>query len=1042
MDTDRNLLLGVLALRAQLIDDFQFADACATWARRRELPLAEVLASRGWLTAGDRAALERRLEQLLGQPAGDLSSHDPTVVRADAPCREPCPKDLESWGSSADTSTPTDGQELPPPVEYVPAVRSRYALLRLHGSGGIGQVWLARDDYLGRDVALKELRPEKALSPEHRTRFLEEARITARLEHPGVVPVYELVRHPGTQQPFYTMRFVNGRTLREAAEAHQQKQAAGQAGPLDLRGLLNAFVAVCNVVAYAHAHGVIHRDLKGENIILGDFGEVLVLDWGLAKVMGQAETTTSLGPVAPSPDGALADTETGEVRGTPAYMAPEQAAGRQDLIGSLTDVYGLGAILYEVLTGRPPFTGAKSLNELLRRVREEKPVRPQQVSIGVPPALEAVCLQALAKQPAGRYASARDLADEVQRWLADEPVRAYPETLWVRTQRWVKRRRVLVTSAAAAVLVALLSLGVGTALLSAANAELHKANQSEAEARRKASERFLQARKAVDDFYTDVSDNPRLLRKAPGTQKLRQELLRRAKDYYEGFLKEQGDEPELRRATAMAYSRLASITLMLSPGPKAVDLGLQALDLLARLTEDHPENPDYAYDLAGAHVRLGYLFRTVGQPEEALRAFEQARDLFDRLAQTHPDLSTGAVERARTHSHLGNAYRAAGRVAEARRSFQQALDLWKQLLQNQPTSPEYTSGMAATYQSFGLLYLATHQPAEAISVHEVARDLWLQVVRDHDDVPDYSHGLVDTCVNLGNTYMATGKDDLALRAYQQAHDVQQKLVRDNPDVPDYVESLAATYSSLANLHYTCGRRVEALQGFEQARLLYEKLVQDHADVPDYRFGLGGSYCNLGNVLTDSGKPEAALTWYTKAVRELEDLDPRKGRIMMLAPYLSNSHAGRAIALAKLNRHAEALADWDKALALADGSRRDWLRRDRAFALVRANQVTTAVAEAEALAARGGKMGSFLYDAARIYALAAAATVSKGQPPTPEQQRLVEQYAARAVVLLRQAETAGYFQDPAAVENMKRDGDLEALHGRDDYSRLVDDLTRK
>src|SRR5262249_8873678 len=188
-------------------------------------------------------------------------------------------------------------------------------------------------------------------------RFLEEARITGQLEHPGIVPIYELASSPADRTPFYTMRFIRGRTLTEAARAYHEARAAGRAGPLELRELLTAFVGVCNAVAYAHARGVIHRDLKGRNVVLGDFGEVLVLDWGLAKVVGGDAPDAAAGPVSVPPSGDRGATQVGQIVGTPSYMSPEQAEGRVDRLDARTDVFGLGAILYEILTGRPPFAG-------------------------------------------------------------------------------------------------------------------------------------------------------------------------------------------------------------------------------------------------------------------------------------------------------------------------------------------------------------------------------------------------------------------------------------------------------------------------------------------------------------------------------------------------------------------------------------------------------------------------------------------------------------------------------------------------------------
>ena len=229
--------------------------------------------------------------------------------------------------------------------------------------------------------------------------------------------MYELSHRPDDDQPFYTMRLIKGRTLTEAVRAYYEKREGGHADSLDLPMLLNAFVTVCNTVAYAHSRGVIHRDLKGQNVVLGDFGEVIVLDWGLAKLVERAQEEANSAPfVFDLPGSGDANlTIAGQTLGTPSYMAPEQAAGRVDLIDQRTDVYGFGTILYEILTGRPPFSGSEVV-DVLRRVKEEQPIPPLRLNPDVPPALQLVCLKALSKKPADRYAAASDLAQQVQQW--------------------------------------------------------------------------------------------------------------------------------------------------------------------------------------------------------------------------------------------------------------------------------------------------------------------------------------------------------------------------------------------------------------------------------------------------------------------------------------------------------------------------------------------------------------------------------------------------------------------------------------------------
>ena len=417
METDRNLLFGVLALQADLIDTRQFIEACTLWTARKDASLADLLMERGWIVAEDRSHVEYLLERKLQRHGGDaragLASVDGEIKRSLAALGD---ADIHRSLASlpeADGSGPTAT------VDFVPTTQERYSLVRLHASGGIGRVWLARDSYLDREIALKELRPERADDSRLWARFLQEAQITGQLEHPGIVPVYELARRPDSKQPFYTMRFVNGRTLNEGTSKFHAKRAAGESDSFEFLTLVNAFVTVCNTIAYAHSRGVLHRDLKGQNVILGDFGEVVVLDWGLAKRMDHDEFHEPLTARASGGNGEPNFTLQGQALGTPAYMAPEQAAGRLDEIDCRTDVYGLGAMLYEILTGQPPLTGSDTL-EILRKVIEEKPPSPRQHWPELPPALEAVCLRAISKRPGDRYAEAGELAQQVQQWQDEE----------------------------------------------------------------------------------------------------------------------------------------------------------------------------------------------------------------------------------------------------------------------------------------------------------------------------------------------------------------------------------------------------------------------------------------------------------------------------------------------------------------------------------------------------------------------------------------------------------------------------------------------
>ncbi|HRX78755.1 MAG TPA: serine/threonine-protein kinase, partial [Pirellulaceae bacterium] len=345
---------------------------------------------------------------------------------------------------------------------FTGSLLGRFELRREHARGGLGKVWKAHDPLLRREVALKEIREEQAQNPIARHRFLREAQITGQLEHPNIVPVHELGRDSKDDRLFYTMRFVQGDTLREVIESHHRKY--GRRAPMSCRRLLNKFVNICEAMAYAHARGVVHRDLKPQNVAIGEFGEVVVMDWGLAKIGDKDDESART--VGISSDAKGQQTVAGHAMGTPAYMAPEQAAGRSKEISSRTAVYGLGAIVFDVLTGSAPHRGPTTdaiLQAILNRetpsARERLPTVPRQ--------LEAICGKAMAKQGSDRYGSARDLALDIQHWLDDEPISVCPETLLRRAGRWQRRHRPLV---AIALMFALL-MGSCIGWLSVANRE-------------------------------------------------------------------------------------------------------------------------------------------------------------------------------------------------------------------------------------------------------------------------------------------------------------------------------------------------------------------------------------------------------------------------------------------------------------------------------------------------------------------------------------------------------------------------------------------
>lgn len=331
---------------------------------------------------------------------------------------------------------------------------ARFQVVRQQGRGGQAVVYVAVDRELHREVALKELRPEYADHDASRRRFVQEAEITGLLEHPGIVPIYGLGTH-ADGRPYYAMKLIRGDSLRSAIERLYENVAppGGVVDRWDLRRLISSFVSICNTIAFAHSRDVIHRDLKPSNIMLGKFGETLVVDWGLAKQLGRpsTEVESSMGPLNLSGSVPVDYTVAGRPVGTPAYMSPEQERGNPGDVGTASDIFNLGASLYEVLTGRAPYADAES--DIQRRIREAAFKRPRAVRPEIPRALEAICLKAMSRAPADRYASAAELGRELERWLNDRPVLAYAEPWGDRVARFGRRHTGAVRTALLAMTV-------------------------------------------------------------------------------------------------------------------------------------------------------------------------------------------------------------------------------------------------------------------------------------------------------------------------------------------------------------------------------------------------------------------------------------------------------------------------------------------------------------------------------------------------------------------------------------------------------------
>jgi serine/threonine-protein kinase len=991
MDTDRNLLFGVLALQTDLLTPARFAEVCSAWALRKDTPLADLLVERGWLTAEERGHVEFLLGRKLEKHKGDAHAGLAEVTTDPVKRSLAAVEDPDVRQSLAGLSPPPEpAHVLLSTTDHLPETRERYTLSRLHATGGIGRVWLARDASLGRDVALKELRPERAGNPAVWGRFLKEAQVTGQLEHPGVVPIYEVGRRLEDQSPFYTMRFVRGRTLAEAVRTYHQRRTQGEAGPLELRELLTAFVGVCNAVAYAHSRGVLHRDLKPSNVVLGDYGEVIVLDWGLAKLLGQPEGDLTPLEVEAGGDG----TVQGQVLGTPAYMAPEQAEGRQDQLGPATDVYGLGAVLYEILAGRPPFIGEETA-AVLRQVIHEPPTRPRSLVAQSPAALEAVCLKALAKKPADRYGSAKELAAEVQRWLADEPVAAYREPWGVRAGRWVKRRRVLVTSAAAAGLVALVGLAVVLLLQARANSELQAANKRE-------QARFELAMEAIQTFHSGVNEDA-LLRNEQ-FKGLRDKLLGGAAEFYgklQKLLEGQADARS-RRALGKAYHELGLLTERIGSKEEALKVHRQALAIRSELAARPGADTEAGLDVARSLRMVGRLQSATGDYTGALATYQEARRVAEDLVAVDPsDAARAAL--AQSHHNIGLVLERINRPQEALAAYREALAMRQKLADANPAVSQFQSDLGYSYNNIGVALQRAGQTRAALKAHEKARALRQKLADAHPAITVFREDLAYSHNNIGVVLYLRNQTQAALKAYQAALAVRQGLADDHPAVTDFQTVLSDCHHNIGLVLSATGQPGEALVAHRAARGIRQKLAAANLAVTDFQSELAKSHSEIGKLLARKGLWDEAAASYgqARAIRQkLADANPT---VSLFQRELANSCSHSGILQRRDGQPADAVASFRQAIAMLE-------------------RIPT-------------RSPVDHYGLACYHALLAGVATEAGSGLTAAEGRNA---ADRAMAALRQAIAGGLRN----VDHIRLDTDLDPLRQREDFQKLMRELEEK
>jgi eukaryotic-like serine/threonine-protein kinase len=988
-----------------------------------------------------------------------------------------------------------------------------YEILREAARGGMGVVYKARQRSLNRVVALKMIRDGEWATPQDVHRFRLEAEAVAQLDHPNIVPVYEVGewRAAGTGAPvhYFSMKWIDGGTLADLL-ASGRWSAAGKEGQ---RAAARLIAQAARAVHYAHQRGILHRDLKPANILLGGGGQTpgngrpgpgdgtdrlggdgsallpgpgslfpLITDFGLAKRLSADEPLT----------------QTGVAVGTPSYMAPEQASpapGRAGRGGAgltmAADVYSLGAILYELLTGRPPFRGETML-DTLRELLEREPERPRAFNPRLDRDLETICLKCLQKDPGRRYPSAEAFAEDLERFLAGEPIQARPVGAPERVWRWCRRNPAL----AATSLLAALALPAALALLGliAVNESRHSAllkeealkyrlkhdeaqghlrdaerQRAEAEKQRLAAvkhsneadrqrereeQSFRQAHRAVNDFYTRLAGD---LQTKSGLQPLQKKLLEAALGYYRNFLNQRKDDPRLKRELADAQFSVAHISSEVGSRVEAAAAYSKALAIYEELLRDKPGNVTLRIKAADACYGLARMLSVTGRPKEALAQHGRAREYYQALLRDHPNHPGALAGLSDIHGALGAMHRQAGRLAEAYEATREAVAIREKLARDDPRDSRRQGALALYYNNLGVIESHLGRQDAALKSYEKAKLIRERLVRKDPRGSRPRMGLAASYRDIGLTYRLKGDPKKAMEFLQKAREMRAQVAQENPRLMQAQTDLASSHLDVGGmLREAAARKTgperkkmisEALVCLEQARKLQEKLVGIDPVSPYLRSDLANTLFFIGNLHEGTGSPGKALQAFAKARALLTKLAADVPDTPLYASRLGGVLNNMGLALLPLKRFDEARRLLNEALeyqrkAIARAPQVGSYRRTLSKHYGTLTEIELAAGRpAEAVAAARERAELWPMDPQVQYLVGvdlagAAALVGKGKERlSPEEEAERTGYADLAMAALRRAVAVG-FRDRQRLEQNPA---LAPLREREDFRQLLDRL---
>jgi serine/threonine protein kinase len=790
----------------------------AAWRQGQRVPVETYLAQQPTLHTDTQAVLDLIYNEiLLREEIGESPHVDEYLVRfPDLACELKLQFDIEKaihstsgiHGQDHSTVFSTDSERSEPTAS--PSVRG-YEILGELGRGGMGVVYKARQLRLNRIVALKMILAGDHASPEAGLRFLAEAESIARLHHPHIVQIFAFGDCDG--RPYFEMEYVAGGSLAERLDGT----------PRPPREAARLVETLARAIHEAHQLGIVHRDLKPANILLSADGVPKIADFGLAKCLNV--------------DNAL--TRTHLIVGSPSYMAPEQAGQSTTPIGPAADVYSLGAILYELLAGRPPFQAATVL-ETLEQVRLDQPIAPSRLQPKLPRDLVTICLKCLEKEPSRRYPSAIDLADDLKRFEAGQTIRARPVGSFERVWRWC-RREPIVASLAIALLVGL--IGVATqwwraeshlsdALYERGRAEESRRRQIEANCalelsieaerttRRRAQTRFDAAMKALNEFDS-ITNDPALLRD-PQLEALRGKLLRTELGFYKELQAslEEDASSEARLALSDASMRVAYLSWELGLQEEALATYRQALVLVEQLAAASPSDSKLQAALATCYTRIGFTLRTRGNSAQALAPYERAREIQEKLAREDPADPHLQETFSWTLSNIGVIEQDLGRLAEAIQLHEHTIAIHNGLVKMHPTNPRYRSDLAWCWRYLCMAHFTRGDSASALELAERAAVVHEELVAAHREDVEFRWRLARCLDEVGRIRTRSGRPADAAGSLERSSEFYDSVARDNP-VP-YRLDVARNQLNLAHQRALTGNFDQARECIKNAEYLLER----------------------------------------------------------------------------------------------------------------------------------------------------------------------------------------------------------------------------